>query len=102
LTFTKVGPRFLLRFSALGRRYGREPVGPASRCVGLVLTPVVGVIYKWGKVGRLPRGLKLSSATGVISGTTGKATGTFMFTVRLTDKAKPKGLTTKVFSITVK
>lgn len=55
--------------------------------------------YKWNKVGKLPRGLKLSK-TGVISGTPTKA-GTYSFAVRLTDKARPKHHTTKTFSITV-
>jgi hypothetical protein len=85
----------ILATSLPGAVHGQPYSAPLGGCGGVAP-------YKWGKVGRLPKGLKLSSATGVISGPTGMETGTFMFTVRLTDKAKPKGLTTKVFSITVK
>ena len=55
--------------------------------------------YKFKKIGKLPGGLKLSS-TGVISGVA-KRLGTFSFSVRMTDKARPKHITTKTFSITV-
>jgi hypothetical protein len=55
--------------------------------------------YVFKKVGRLPRGLVLSSS-GTISGTP-KKTGTISFRVKMTDHARPKDVTSAPFSITV-
>ena len=57
---------------------------------------------KWKKVGKLPKGLKLSK-TGVISGTPKKLAGTFTFgvTVRDSAKAKQRVTATRTFSIVV-
>ncbi len=55
--------------------------------------------YKFKKIGKLPKGLKLSH-TGVISGTPAKA-GSATFNVKVTDKAKPKHTVTQTFSLTV-
>ncbi len=57
--------------------------------------------YRWKKIGALPRGLKLTPATGVISGTPKKLTGTFSFQIQVRDKAKPKATSTKTFAISV-
>ena len=57
--------------------------------------------YKWKKVGRLPKGLKLATTTGKITGTPKKTTGTFSFQIQLKDSAKPKVTVTKSFSITI-
>ncbi len=57
---------------------------------------------KFRKHGKLPKGLKISRS-GLIAGIPKKA-GTYTFTVKLMDHAKPKRNrhhTTKVFSITV-
>ena len=57
--------------------------------------------YKWKKVGQLPKGLKLATTTGKITGTPKKTTGTFSFQIQLRDSAKPKVTVTKSFSITI-
>jgi Putative Ig domain len=46
--------------------------------------------FKWKKAGKLPKGLKLNSKTGVIAGTPKKRTGTFTFTVLVKYKTKAK------------
>ncbi len=57
--------------------------------------------YTWSIVsGSLPGGLTLNSGTGVISGTP-TATGTFSFTVQVTDNSSPGQTATKALSITV-
>jgi large repetitive protein len=58
--------------------------------------------YKWRKIGKLPKGLKLTAKTGRISGTP-KVRGTFSLTVQIKDsaKVKPKHLGTKTISITI-
>lgn len=58
-------------------------------------------VHPFEKVGKLPKGLKPNAKTGVISGTPKNLTGTFSFTIRVTDskKPKPKRTTTRTFSI---
>ncbi|MHC4714185.1 MAG: putative Ig domain-containing protein, partial [Planctomycetota bacterium] len=57
--------------------------------------------YTWSIVaGRLPNGLSLDSATGVISGICRK-TGTYNFTVRVEDSQQPAGYDEKALFITV-
>jgi Concanavalin A-like lectin/glucanases superfamily/Putative Ig domain len=46
--------------------------------------------YKWKKLSKLPKGLKLKAKTGVIFGTPKKQTGTYSFTVRAMYKTKVK------------
>ena len=45
--------------------------------------------YKWTHAGRLPRGLVLNKATGVLSGTP-KSSGTFTFTIKVMDSTGRK------------
>jgi hypothetical protein len=57
--------------------------------------------YRWKKTGQLPRGLKLAAATGIITGTPKKLTGTFGFQIQVKDSSKPRVTATKTFSITI-
>ena len=57
--------------------------------------------YTWSiSAGSLPAGLVLNASTGVISGMP-TGSGTFNFTVKVTDAEKPAASTTKALSITV-
>jgi hypothetical protein len=58
--------------------------------------------YKWKKIGKLPKGLKLQAKTGVISGTP-KVSGTFIVKVQVSDskKPKPKHVATKTLTLQV-
>jgi hypothetical protein len=54
-----------------------------------VLAAADGVApFKWKKLTKLPKGLKLNANTGVISGTPKKLRGTFSFTVQARYKTK--------------
>ena len=63
--------------------------------------------YKWKKITKPPKGLKLNAKTGVISGVPKKLTGTFSFTVQARYRTKaPKQpavwhIATKTFTIVV-
>ncbi len=57
--------------------------------------------YRWKKIGKLPRGLRLKAATGVISGTPKRLVGTFSFQIQVRDKGRPKSIATRSFSITI-
>jgi uncharacterized protein YjdB len=58
--------------------------------------------YAWSIYsGSLPPGLSLNSASGGISGTP-TATGTFRFTLRVTDSSNPVQTATKAFSIRIR
>ena len=58
--------------------------------------------YKWKKVGKLPKGLKLTKA-GVIEGTPSMklARGTYPVNVQVLDSAKPKHTAARDFTLTV-
>jgi hypothetical protein len=56
--------------------------------------------YKWKKIGKLPKGLKLNAKSGLVSGTP-KRLGVSSFTVQLSDRSKPKQIVTRQFSIAV-
>jgi hypothetical protein len=67
--------------------------------------PVVGVggtsPYKWSiSSGTLPSGISFGSSTGVFTGTTSQ-TGSFNFTVKLTDSSSPAQSVSQALSVTV-
>ena len=64
--------------AAVGKRYSTT----LSACGG-------SAPYRWKKLAKLPKGLKLAAKTGVISGTP-KATGTYTVNVKVTDAKKPR------------
>jgi hypothetical protein len=59
--------------------------------------------YKWKKLTKLPKGLKLAAKTGVISGKP-KAAGTYSVRVQVTDRKRPKPIrvATKTFVLSVR
>jgi lysophospholipase L1-like esterase len=57
--------------------------------------------YRWKRIGKLPRGLKLAARTGVISGTPKTKAVTSILQMRLTDKSKPKATVTKTFVLPI-
>ena len=82
------------------RREGPHSAGSAVSPPGRIGEALIQV-HPFKKVGKLPKGLKPNAKTGVISRTPKKLTGTFSFTIRVTDskKPKPKRTTTRTFSI---
>jgi hypothetical protein len=78
------------------------PTGTVAHPYSKTLAAAGGTApYKWKKVGKLPKGLKLTPKTGVISGTP-KAKGTTSFSIQVTDaQKKPKRTVTKAFTITI-
>lgn len=75
---------------------GKEEVGYSATLIALGGTPP----YNWSIDGTLPNGLTLVSATGVISGTPTK-TGTYNFTVQVSDNATPANTDTQHLSIQI-
>lgn len=60
--------------------------------------------YRWrvrAKNGKMPRGLRIDKATGVIAGTPKRLTGTFHFYVEVLDAERPKHGDIRPFSIVV-
>ena len=57
---------------------------------------------RWAKSGHLPKGLTLKSS-GLLAGTVNKndAPGTYTFTVKVSDKSKPKQTVSGSFQITL-
>jgi len=76
--------------------------GRVSRSYSGTLKATGGISpYTWAIAsGTLPAGLKLSASTGTISGTPTN-TGTFSFTVSVSDKSTPARQTTRSFTITI-
>jgi hypothetical protein len=78
------------------------PAGSLGHAYSKALSACGGTApYKWKKVGKLPKGLKLNPKSGVISGTPKKSTGRFGFSVQVSDKAKPKHAAARAFTVTV-
>jgi hypothetical protein len=79
------------------------PTGSLGRSYTATLQAINGTTpYKWKKLTKLPKGLKLRPKTGMILGTP-KLRGTFSFTVQVSDKRtpKPRRVTTKSFTIRI-
>ncbi len=57
--------------------------------------------YRWKRIGKLPRGLKLAAKTGVISGTPKAKAVTSILQIQLIDKTKPKASVTKTFVLPI-
>jgi large repetitive protein len=89
LTITTTSP---LPGATVGAAYS----GEQFQAVGGVLP------LAWTKVGTLPKGLKLSKS-GLLSGTVAKTVtpGTYTFTIKVSDKSKPKQTVSGSFQITV-
>jgi prepilin-type N-terminal cleavage/methylation domain-containing protein len=78
------------------------PNGVVNAAYSQTLTASGGTTpYTWSRTGSLPTGLSLNTSTGVISGTP-TATGTFSFTISVTDSAAPTNNTaTQDFTVTI-
>jgi virginiamycin B lyase len=83
---------------------GSLPAGRVGQAYSARLAACSGVPpYRFKKSGKLPPGLKLNARTGAISGVPKRKTGTFPFTVSVTDakKPKPRNVATRPMSIRV-
>jgi hypothetical protein len=68
---------------------------------GTTLQATEGTLpYRWKKLTKLPKGLKLKAKTGVLSGVP-KVAGTFSVRIQVRDKAKPKRYATKTFTLRI-
>jgi chitinase len=77
------------------------PSGSVGRGYLAALTGSGGTSpYRWKKVTKLPRGLRLNAKTGIISGTP-KQAGRYTVTVLLVDKTKPRQTATATYSIAI-
>ncbi len=79
------------------------PTGVLNQSYSGSLSATGGITpYTWSiSVGNLPPGLTLNASTGAITGTDSTQTGTFNFTVQVTDSESPSQTTTKSLSITI-
>ncbi|MGB9233449.1 MAG: putative Ig domain-containing protein, partial [Terriglobales bacterium] len=83
---------------------GSEPTGVLNQSYSGSLSATGGITpYTWSiSAGSLPPGLTLNASTGAITGTDSTETGTFGFTVQVTDSESPTpSTTTKGLSITI-
>ena len=83
---------------------GSEPTGVLNQSYSGSLSATGGITpYTWSiSAGSLPPGLTLNASTGAITGTDSTETGTFGFTVQVTDSESPTPSTsTKGLSITI-
>jgi chitinase len=77
------------------------PTGKAGRAYAATLTASGGTgPYRWTKLAKLPRGLRLNARTGIISGTPKKA-GTFLIAVQVIDESKARQNATKTIALTI-
>jgi streptogramin lyase len=77
------------------------PAATVGQPYSTTLTSAGGTApYLWRRVGKLPKGLKLSASTGVLSGVP-KERCSAAFAVKVRDGAKPKRQTTAWFALTV-
>jgi hypothetical protein len=123
LTPPGTGLRFVVRTSQastwfFGIAHGKDPRIVSEKLLSaklgvsyskqLTAVGVAGTHYKWKKLTKLPKGLKLAAKTGLISGIPKKQAGTFVITVALISKSKAKGQpkvikqVMKSFSLTIK
>ncbi len=89
--------------SGLQVRTGELPEATPGTPYALALTASGGTgTYKWKKLGKLPKGLKLTKA-GLIEGTPGRklAAGSYPIEVAVSDSAKPKHTALASFSLIV-
>ena len=99
VTFTK---NFTLSVSPLSVQNTSLPNGLVGNAYNLTLDGVGGVApYTWSVTqGALPGGLSLNPTSGAITGTPTNS-GTYPFTVHVTDSETPPEVATKSFSITI-
>ncbi len=75
---------------------------PTARLGQKYYVPLTGLggtaPYKWKKLTKLPKGLKMKSKTGVISGTP-KQSGTFLLPIQIKDKTKQ--IVARTFTLTI-
>jgi virginiamycin B lyase len=92
---------FSIRVAGFGITTASLPSGQGGKAYAKTLAAAGGTKpYKWKKLTKLPKGLKLKAKTGLISGTP-KVGGVYPVTFQVTDKAKPKRTSKKTLTIVV-